>query len=57
MVEHKLYGITYLEGNIAAFKKLITKYLTREEDKDLNQIKIELENCEKNLAEFCYTQN
>lgn len=51
-VEHTFSGTPYFEGTIAAFDALITKLLAKEEDSDLAQIKTDLENREKTLAEF-----
>lgn len=51
-VEHTFSGTPYFEGTISAFGELISKLLAKEEDSDLAQIKTDLENREKTLAEF-----
>lgn len=51
-VEHTFSGTPYFEGTIAAFTELIDKITAREEDSELAEIKTDLLNREKTLAEF-----
>ncbi|MDR3101636.1 MAG: hypothetical protein LBU24_00075 [Methanocalculaceae archaeon] len=51
-VEHTFSGTPYLEGTIVAFEALIDRIITREEDKELFEIKADLLNREKSITEF-----
>ena len=51
-VEHTFSGTPYFEGTIAAFEELINKLLAKEEDSELSEIKTDLLNREKTLAEY-----
>jgi hypothetical protein len=54
-VEHVFSGTKYFEGTITAFEKLINRLLLKKEDNDLTQIKMDLLNRKKILAEFFST--